>query len=140
MLEIRNQGQRIIATNYWDSEHAQKGYLYLSWNAGCARILVPDAAKSMLRELRGAKEVIISRGPWTDHGGRDALEILWEDGSDAPFCVHLVAEQCDQMIPDTDQDKEFAVAVWTRGGMKERWPGRYRCVDSLPCLKPWILH
>lgn len=140
MLTIENQGQAIKATNYWDSEHARRGLLYLSWNAGAGRVLIPDAAKAMLRELKGASEVIVSRGPWADQGGLEAIELLWEDGSDSPFSVHLVAEQCDRLIPDYEQGGGFVVTVWTRGGIKGRWPGRYRVVESIPCLQPWAAH
>lgn len=140
MLIIENNAQAIRSTNYWDSEQAQAGYLYLSWNAGAGRVLLPDSAKGFLREMKGASEVIVSRGPWTDQGGRDALELLWEDGSDNPFCLHIVAEQCDRMIPETDQGGGFAIAVWTRCGLKGRWPGRYRVVSGLPCLQPWKSH
>lgn len=140
MILIRNKGQALEHTDYWQTEHAERGFLYLTWNAGCARVLVPDAAKPMLREMKGAREVIISRGPWVDQGNRDALELLWEDGSDTPFAVQLVAEQCDRLIPETDQGGRFAVAVWTRGGIKGRWPGRYRVVPALPCLQPWASH
>lgn len=139
MIMIRNQGQRIISTDYWDSEHAQAGYFFLSWNAGAARILVPDSQKSVLREMRGAKYVIVSRGPWaTEQGPRDALELLWEDGTDSPFCIHLLAEQCDRAIPETEQGGGFVVAAWTRSGQKHRWPGKYRQVDCIPFLEPWI--
>lgn len=140
MLEIRNQGQAIASTNYWDSEHAQRGYFYLSWNAGAGRLLVPDRQKAALREMKGAREVIISRGPWTDHGGREALELLWEDGSDSPFSIHFVAEQCDRLIPDYQQGGGFVVTAWTHGGQKGRWPGRYRVVAEIPCLAPWQAH
>lgn len=140
MIEIRNKGQAIEYTNYWQTEHAQAGYLYLSWNAGCARVLIPDSKKALLREFKGAREVLISRGPWTDQGGRDALELLWEDGTDSPFAVHLVAEQCDRLIPDAQQGGGFTVAAWTRGGMKGRWPGKYRVSLSLPDLSPWAAH
>jgi hypothetical protein len=138
MIAIQNQGQRIVSTDYWDSEHAKAGYFFLSWNAGAARILVPDSQKAVLREMRGAKHVIVSQGPWTDQGGREALELLWEDGSDSPFCLHLVAEQCDRLIPETDQGGGFVVAAWTRSGQKQRWPGKYRIVDHIPCLDPWV--
>ena len=140
MLEIHNKGQAIASTNYWDSEHAKAGYFYLSWNAGAGRLLVPDSQKAMLREMKDAREVIISRGPWLDHGGREALELLWEDGSNNPFCIHLVAEQIDRLIPDTDQGGGFVVTAWTRGGLKGRWPGRYRVVPAIPCLEPWQAH
>jgi hypothetical protein len=140
MLTIQNEGQAIKATNYWDSEHARNGLVYLSWNAGAGRVLIPDSVKPRLREMKGAREVIVSRGPWTDQGGRDALELLWEDGSDNPFCLHLSAEQCDRLIPEAQQGGGFVIATWTRGGLQERWPGRYRVVDAIPCLLPWETH
>ncbi len=94
----------------------------------------------MLREIRSAREVIVSRGPGLDQGGRDALELLWEDNSDSPYAVHLVAEQTDRLLPEEQQGGGFAVTAWTRGGMKGRWPGRYRVVPEIPCLEPWSLH
>jgi len=138
MITIENSGQRIISTNYWDTEHAKKGYFYLSWSAGAGRILIPDTQKSVLREMKPATEVIVSRGPWAENDGREALELLWEDGSDTPYVITLVTEQCDRLIPDTDQGGGFVIAAWTRSGLKQRWTGKYRIVDSLPWLQPWV--
>lgn len=134
---FENRGQRLVSTNYWDSEHARAGYFYLTWNAGAARLLVPDRQKAALRDMKGASEVIISRGPWADQGGRDALELLWEDGGDNPFSIHLVAGQCDRLIPADDRGGSLVMIALTRGGEKGRWPGRYRVVAALPCLEPW---
>ncbi len=139
MLTIQNRGQAIASTNYWDSEHALAGYCYLTWNAGAARLLVPDSLKHALPEMRGAKYVIVSRGPWVDQGGRDALELLFEDNSDNPYCVHLVAEQTDRLLPEENQGSGFIVAIWTKGGEKFRVPGKYRVVPAIPCLDPWVL-
>ena len=140
LIQIDNCGKSIAKTNYWDSEHALAGLFFLSWNAGAARLLVPDVQKLTLQEMRTAKYAIVSRGPWADQGGRDALELLFEDGSDAPFSIHLVAEQTDRMIPETDQGGGFVVTVWTRDGEKLRLPGKYRTVDALPCLDDWVDH
>jgi hypothetical protein len=137
MMLIENHGQAIRSTTYWDSDQAKAGLLYLSWNVGAARLLIPDSAKPLLREMTGARLVIVSRGPWLEHGRRDALELLWEDGSDAPFCVHLVAEQTDRLIPEEQQGGGFAVTAWTRGGIKARWPGKYRVVPQIPDASPW---
>lgn len=137
MLQISNKGQAIASTNYWNGDHAKAGLLYLTWNAGAGRLLLPDSQKSMLPEMRSAKYVIVSRGPWTDQGGRDALELLFEDDTDSPFCVHLVAEQTDRLIPETEQGAEFVITVWTRGGEKLRLSGKYRTVETLPCLDKW---
>jgi hypothetical protein len=134
---IHNQGQAIRSTSYWDSEQAKAGYVYLSWNAGAGRLLIPDRLKPILREMRDAREVLVSRGPWVDQGHRDALELLWEDGSDNPFCLHLVAEQTDRRLPEEQQGGGFVITAWTRGGLKGRWPGRYRVVERVPCLAPW---
>ena len=79
MFFIENEGQAVAGTDYWQSVQAQAGYVYLSWNAGAARLLVPDAAKHLLREMRGAEYVIISKGALH---GRDALELVFEDGSE----------------------------------------------------------
>lgn len=140
MIEIQNRGQALVSTNYWDTPHAQAGYCYLSWNAGAARLLIPDNQKVIIREMKGATEVIVSRGPWRDQGERMGIELLWEDGSDAPFCLHLVEEQCDRVIPSSDQGGGFPVIIWTRGGEKGRWPDRYRIVTEIPWLKPWNEH
>jgi hypothetical protein len=140
MFVIENRGQAIVSTNYWDSDHARAGLLYLSWNAGAGRLLIPDTQKALLREMRGAREVIVSRGPWIDQGAREGLELLWEDGSDSPFSVQLVTEQTDRLIPDAQQGGGFTVAAWTRGGLKGRWPGRYRVVERVPWLRAWEEH
>ena len=140
MFQIANAGSDITRTNYWDSPQATAGYYYLSWNAGVGRLLVPDAQIHALQEMQGAKEVIISRGPWADQANRDALELLWEDGSETPFVITLVAQQCDRMLPATNQGGGFMVTAWTRSGKQDSWNGRYREVLSIPCMQPWKIN
>jgi len=65
LIIIKNRDQAIVETNYFDTPHAKAGSIYLSWNTRAARLLVPDNQKGILSELRGAREVLISRGPWT---------------------------------------------------------------------------
>ena len=137
MIEIENNKQQIVRTNYWDSEHAGLGYFYLSWNAGAARLLVPDNQKPALSEMKTAKIVIISRGQWR---GRDALELLFEDNTDTPYVINVVAEQTDRMIPDIDQGGGFVVTAWTRQGKELSLTGKYRRVKELPCMQPWSEH
>jgi hypothetical protein len=69
----------------------------------------------------------------------DAIELLWEVGSDSPFCLHLVAEQCDRLLRDTDQGGGFVMAAWTRSGQRQRWPSKYRKVDRIPYLQEWVV-
>jgi hypothetical protein len=42
VLQIQNAGPEILATTYWQTEHARRGYLYLSFNGGALRVLVPE--------------------------------------------------------------------------------------------------
>ncbi len=137
-ITITNRGQAIESTNYWDSQQAAAGFFFLSTNAGAMRLLVPDSHARQVREMRGAHFVIVSRGPWVDQGGRDAIELLFEDGSDSPYCIHMLADQCDRIAPDAEQGGGFVVTVWTRAGEQLRMPGKYRVVNALPCLDPWV--
>ncbi len=140
MLLIGNKGQAISSTNYWDSEPAKSGFCFLSWNANAARLLVPDFLESSILEMRSAKYVIVSRGPWPEQAGREALELLFEDDSDSPYCVTLGAENTDRLLPKKDQGGGFVFTVWTRSGEMLRLPGKYRVVKTIPCLAPWRSH
>lgn len=137
MITIQNKGQAIVDTNYWGSEMAASGLMFLSWNAGAARLLIPDTMKSVIREMRTGKNVIISRGHLQNGDGREVLELLFEDYSDSPFSVQLSVEQCDRLLPESECGAKFNMSVWTSGGMKMMVPGRYRVVKDIPCLQAW---
>lgn len=138
MFTIINDGQKVESTNYFDSEHAKHGLYFLSWNAGCARVLLPDSMIPHLTDMRTANLVIVTRGPWIQKGVNDALELLFEDGSNSPYCLHMTMEQTDRTLPESDQGGGFVVAVWTRHGEQLRLPAKYRTASALPCLKPWV--
>jgi hypothetical protein len=134
LFRIENNGQAIASTNYFDSEHAAKGYFFLSTNAGCVRLLVPDSQQAAIQEFKTAKYVILSRGPWPEQGRTDALELLFEDLSNSPYALHIVKDQCD-MLPDGKGD--WTLAVWSRWGKEFDCKLKYRHVKRIPCLKPW---
>jgi hypothetical protein len=120
----------------FDSEHARGGLYFVSWNASSARVLVPDSLLATIDDMRTAKRfVVVSRGPMQ---GRDVYELLFDDGSDSPFALHIETRMSDRLIPD--EHKPFTVDAWTRAGKAASWPGRYRVVETLPCLAPWIEH
>lgn len=136
MLHIVNNGQDIVETNYWDSPHAQNGYFYLAWNAGAGRLLVPDSMAHNLNEMSSADSVVISQGTWHEMQADDALEILWEDGTDSPFAIYLASESTDRRLGRADAGKEYPFSAWTRKGKQREWPAQLRFVDSIPCLQP----
>lgn len=132
MLFFGNNHGDITETNYFDTESASRGFMYLSWNASVARLLVPNSQLHTIKEMRTGKYCVISRGKLA---GADALEIMFEDGSKAPFAICIETGQTDRLI--TDDNKPFTVAAWTRSGKVAEWNGKYRVVAKLPCLQPW---
>ena len=139
LITFGNRGQALTNTNYWNHELAQAGYLFLSWNAGAARLLVPDSQKPMLREMKSVKYVVLSRGPLLVNGRGviEGLELLFEDESNNPLVLMMEMEQSALIPSDLAQGANFTLIVYTRGGEKLRLPGKFRRVSSIPCLKHW---
>ena len=133
---ITNRGPDITSTDYWDSTQADNGFFYLSWNAGHGRLLVPKPHEREIKYMASASMCIVSRGLWTDQGNREAWELLFEDGSDSPYCVHLGVDMSDRLLPDSDQGGGFNITLWTRKGLQGSLPGKYRRVATLPNLDP----
>jgi hypothetical protein len=136
---IKNDGPQIVLSDYWDTEHARNGLLYLSINAYSFRLLVPDTMAQLVDELRrGAKYVILSQlapEQWSDR--ELCTEWLVEDGGDEPFVLHLSPGQVDRCLPD-EPTTGCGATVWLRGPAKViDLPAMFRRVDRLPWLKPW---
>lgn len=138
LLAIRNDGPEIAETNYFGTAQARAGYVYLSTNAGCFRLLIPGRIlPDMLREISAAQEVIVSRGPWPERGRPDALEIMFEDGTDAPYALHIGTEQTDRIPEEGDQGKPWTFTVWGPAGKALTLPCRYRLVPRIPWMQPY---
>lgn len=140
---IQNDGPLITATDYWQSEYARAGIVYVSINAGALRLLLPHGgtvAAELLAAATTARECIISRGLYR---GRDAYELLYEDDTDSPYSLHItIAEQADRTLPASESGRSVAHTIWTRGfrdapTLAVSLPGRFRAVMTLPHLKPW---
>lgn len=116
MYTFENTGVILQRTNYFDSTAAKEGEFYLTWNAGCARLLVPDNQKHLLSEMRQSKLVSISLIP----GG---LEILFDDETDSPFMILIAQEQTDRVISSDELGKTFQFSVYIRLGEKLAFPG-----------------
>jgi len=144
-IEIQNHGSLILATNYWRSELAAAGKFYCSVHAGAIRLLVPSAQRASIEEMRAAQYVVLSRGPWPDRGLLEAVELLFEDGSEEPFALQLSPESLDRfpVEPPSGQlnDRGWVFSVWVE---KKSRPHKsverichWRQVPRLPWLQPW---
>ncbi len=132
LIIIGNAGGEIESTNYFDLELARNGFMFLSWNASVARLLVPDCQHYFIAEMLTGKHCVITRGNLM---GRDALEIMFDDGTKAPFTVNIQTHQCDRLIQN--DNKPFTLATWTRSGKVAQWTANYRVVKKLPYMQPW---
>jgi hypothetical protein len=72
---------------------------------------------------------------------REAVEIMFDDGSESPFTLHLSPESFDLLPAEPPIDREWVVTVWEE---KNGHPSKaielvchWRRVANLPCMKPW---
>jgi hypothetical protein len=139
VINMHNDGPRILATNYWSSELAAAGKVWCSVNAGAIRLLLPPARLADLGDMQAAREVILSRGPWG--ACPEAVELLFDDGSDSPYALHLTPESFDLLPGEPAPDREWQLAVWIEEGGQPHlaWSHlcRWRRVPQIPCLEPW---
>jgi len=143
MITITNHGPLITASNFWESEYAQRGLLYLSVNAGAFRLLVPDKALHMISDMRpGAKHIVVSMlrpEKWVN--GQYCAEWMVEDGTDTPWSCQLDPRQLDRLPLAEDVQHAWIGSVWD--GQRSRphkcleRPAHFRFVTEIPCLKPW---
>lgn len=108
MITIANNGQDIASTNYWTTDHARAGLVYLSGNAGAWRLLMPPAAAWMLPEMRTASRATIERSV------RDprCWDIVFDDGSDSPFSISIDKRQLDRAL----EPGAAVLTVWVPTG------------------------
>lgn len=106
MILIQNNGEKLLETNYFDSPQASIGEYYLSWNAGVARLLVPDLSAHALTEMRTGKKAYIIEYS-------DAIEIVFDDYTQSPFFIVINKRQCDRAL---GKSKNSELVVYSRQG------------------------
>ena len=138
MLYVKNNGPLIEETNYWESPPAIEGKLWLTGNAGTFRLLLPSSWEDNLPEMtRNVSHVVVSRSEYLSTLGF-ALEILFEDGSESPYSIHLSAGQILPMPAKSDARRRFRFAIYVnQGGTRcvYQTDAYFQVVPRLPWLK-----
>jgi hypothetical protein len=130
----------IEATNFWSSDLARRGGMYVSMGFRCFRVLVPAANVDEIRnELRSADYAIASRGPWSEHRVQDALEFVFEDHTESPFSIAVGPEQLDTIPLPADNGRTDLRCIVYGPGLEvlADLPAKFRVVRHIPCLEPW---
>lgn len=152
MILIDSHGPLITASDYWRSDAAKAGKILISPNAGVIRVLMPPARYDMLGDLRSASHAVVTVGWWSMTAARkfglestpireggEAVEILWEDGTDSPHAWHVTPESC-LLVPGDPSPGQWSIACWIeRRGEPHRAlerPAFWRR-GKVPCLQPF---
>lgn len=133
-MRIENDDARITRTDYWATENARHGFLYLSWNAGTARLLVPHAPwRTLMREIPPigvSVEITRMRDAAT---GRDVYEIAWLDDPNSPYGIVLDTRQSDRLVPCGEAGRTVPLVCYGPGEASDsvrelrRETATYRC-------------
>ena len=137
LIAIGNNGQDIANTNYWQTDWARLGLMYLSINAGAFRLLIPPQLRHTILDMkRGARYVVVTRGQMH---GRDIIEWLVEDNSSTPYVCYIETKACDRLFAQNDSGRKAVASVWdcTNGQPHKCFelPAYCQNVNHLPCLK-----
>jgi hypothetical protein len=141
LIQVSNDGSLITSTNYWTSDLAAAGKVWASVNAGAIRVLLPPARYGDLADMRASKYCVLSRGPWPAERKPEAIEIMWEDESDAPYVLRLSPESFDMLPAEPAIGREWWLSVWVeKDGVPHKSLERichWRRVAQLPYMKAW---
>jgi len=132
-MMIQNDGQRIVTSDYWQSQHSRDGYVYLSPNAGAWRLLVPENWQH-LKEIKGAKGVALTRGRYQ---GLNCIEILFDDESDSPFALWIGLNMVERIPTTTDLTLRQFYVYGPNAEILASFNCVFRVAKSLPYLNPW---
>lgn len=145
-IRIENHGPLITASDFWGSDRARAGLIYASVHAGAIRLLLPAKLWSVANEMRAARYVVCSRGPWAGVS-EDGVELMFETEQAEEwrpvYTMHLLPSAFDVLPGAPPPGREWIVSVWTA---KRQLPHKtlerlchWRRVGQIPCLEPWTI-
>jgi hypothetical protein len=136
MIVITNDGDKIKWTNYWDHDIAKRGLVFLSFNAGAGRLLLPDDSPGIIALLEDPElsSAILIVGE--DSKRKLCLQIAWlgKPSGDHPSVV-LDGRLTDRRIPPQDHGRVISLSAWTRNGEIRRWPCTIVIEERIPDVK-----
>ena len=142
LLVIGNNSQEIKDTNYWDSINNASGQFYLSINAGCVRLLIPQNYSEdfdFISDILSSKQIVLSiLKKELIQEGQLAVELMFDDYSDSPYCIHMGITQIDRLFTNEDNNKVTRFISYAKGlkVIQDTHCG-IRHVNQIPCMAQW---
>ena len=135
-ISIKNDGPELVETNFWDIEIGKRHCAY-SMNAGCLRVLIPIEKEHLITEMTACDYAIVSTIA-NPKLGKLGIEILFEDHSESPFCLHLCPGSGIGFYPEAGiKPVEKSLSLWIKGPEKVAMMRAYfRKVPRLPYMRP----
>lgn len=142
LLTIGNNSQEITSTNYWESMYNAEGFFYISINAGCVRLLVPERYSidtQFFDDTLSAKQIVLSMlKKYLQEEKRHSVELMFDDHSENPYCIHVAPNQIDRLLLPEDNNKVMRFIAYAKGlRIIQDTRCGFRFVNKLPCLLPW---
>jgi hypothetical protein len=128
-MRIHSDGPRVTSTDYWSSEHALRGLMYLSINAGAARLLAPAGWPALevmryVEPLRASLQIVGAHALGVGH-------IVIEDGGSTPPYLTLDARMIDRALPKINIARGIRLMVYQQAHDD---PEGVCLLDNLPAL------
>jgi hypothetical protein len=144
MITIGNNEKLITNTDYWNSEAAAFGYVYLSTNADAVRLLLPDLSGLNIHDIKQSKLVVISVGRHTDFNAFMA-EVVFNEGSKSPYVIYVALNQFEKIPTEQDYMKKMDFILVTPADNNTQVKNELLCQcvfrksKKLPDLTPLII-
>ncbi len=129
ILCLKNDGQKIASTNFWETVGNHHGLFFLSTNAGALRLMVPDSQRHVVNEFHNVKHVRVTRGLHHEVPSEIGIELVFVDDSRAPYVLQMHASNLDRLFPKSEAGQDLPFTVWINGQnkkAKEVWTFRAR--------------
>jgi len=135
-VKIHNDNEKILSTDFWESNFCKSGFCFMSMNENAYRLLIADnLVDEWINEMATGKKIIISRGPSATNP--DVFEIVFDDDTDTPFYIKLSSEQWDFTPSDNELGNKGKLFVYIKNKKEpvlEFENVKYQKVSKIPHL------
>ena len=137
-FEVSFDEDRLAESNYYRCALNEKGLYRLIYNRRVFHLLVPEERYIDIKEFKTEKEVVLRQGIMIiDSSSKQTVEILFDDHSSNPFCIHLSVEQFQLLLTKEFDRKKFPLRIYIKSGLVYETIVYVRTDQNyaLPCLK-----